>query len=315
MLNFDLSHMGMVCFLFSALRFAVPCFIMLAGAFALDNDKNGDYGFYYKKIFQSVGIPMLVFSALYVVYSLLKQGIVIWVYGGDTSLLWDYFKTALSGEPFYHLWYLYMMIGVYVLVPVVIRVKRDIGEARFAKAAWVFLVLAIISLYTSTHTLNWDIGFSFCFLGYFMVGYVLYKNCKKHTMQGVCWILLGLAIGSYLSWLRYLQAAEKIADRDLLHPLADPWHPLVALLSICIFVGFVKLDIRADVRKIASLTFYMYLIHPVIWDVESKLLSATIGAQADARVVILLSTLLVSIAAMIFAKIYLWLYRAVAARY
>lgn len=30
-------------------RFAVPCFVMLSGAFILTNDKNADFSFFYKK--------------------------------------------------------------------------------------------------------------------------------------------------------------------------------------------------------------------------------------------------------------------------
>lgn len=62
-------------------RFAVPCFIMISGAFALDNSENTNFKYYYRKIFKSLGIPTIIFSILYFIYkeiliiiSLLRNG-------------------------------------------------------------------------------------------------------------------------------------------------------------------------------------------------------------------------------------------------
>lgn len=61
-------------------RFAVPCFVMLSGAFILDNDRNRDYRYFYKKAFCKIGITTLIFSILYTVYSFAKSlvGVVAW---------------------------------------------------------------------------------------------------------------------------------------------------------------------------------------------------------------------------------------------
>lgn len=62
-------------------RFAVPCFIMLSGTFALENAKNADYKYYYRKIFRSIGIPTALFSILYFIYRILKEALAIIVKG------------------------------------------------------------------------------------------------------------------------------------------------------------------------------------------------------------------------------------------
>lgn len=43
-------------------RFTVPCFVVLAGAFTLENKKNADSPSYYRKAFRSIGILMILFS-------------------------------------------------------------------------------------------------------------------------------------------------------------------------------------------------------------------------------------------------------------
>lgn len=48
--------------------FCVPCFVMLSGAFILNNEKNAYYSNFYRKSFSKIGIHVLIFSILYVAY-------------------------------------------------------------------------------------------------------------------------------------------------------------------------------------------------------------------------------------------------------
>lgn len=74
-----------------------------------------------------------------------------------------------------------MMIGVYLLVPIVIHIKQDAEESCFSKLAVLYLLAACLSEWTSVHLLKWDVGSVFCYLGYFMIGYIIRKHleCKK----------------------------------------------------------------------------------------------------------------------------------------
>ena len=53
-------------------RFAVQCFVMLSGAFNLDDKRNADYKYFYHKAFKKIGITGMVFSVAYTVYELIK---------------------------------------------------------------------------------------------------------------------------------------------------------------------------------------------------------------------------------------------------
>ena len=52
-------------------RSAVPCFVMLSGAFILS--KNIDLQIFYRKSFFKLFLPTLIFSVLYVFYDALTQ--------------------------------------------------------------------------------------------------------------------------------------------------------------------------------------------------------------------------------------------------
>lgn len=157
-------------------RFAVPCFVLLSGAFLLDDDRNCDYRYFYKKSMRKLVIPTLLFTVLYFVYSEILQMINIWRSGAAISSLMLPVVNVIKGSPFYHMWYLYMLAGLYLLVPVIMNAKKNISFAGLEKVSWIILILSCISYNTSTHMLKWDIGFQVCFLGYFLMGYVIRKK-------------------------------------------------------------------------------------------------------------------------------------------
>ncbi|MCM1087062.1 MAG: acyltransferase family protein [Muribaculaceae bacterium] len=165
----DILHPFWICIYDSISRFAVPCFVMLSGAFILDNEENIEYKEFYSKNFSKIGIPTIVFSILYILYQI-PICLCVENKGIGTLMI-----SVIQGRPMYHMWYLYMLIGLYALAPIVIRFKNSIPEENFYKITFVFLILASISMWTSNDILAWDVGSSFEYLGYFMVGYSIRK--------------------------------------------------------------------------------------------------------------------------------------------
>ena len=268
----DIQSPFWICLYNSLSRFAVPCFVMLSGAFILDNDKNMEYKKFYSKSFAKIGIPTIIFSILYVFYSI--PGCFFGEIMGIGTLL----KNIVKGAPMYHLWYLYMLIGVYVLAPVVLRFKNSVSEKSFYKTAFIFCIWACISHWTGTRKLNWDMGQSFEYLGYFMAGYSIRKIGKhKNNLKALLMIFLGFLIELCASGLEYQQMKAGISE--LPYGIIGPYCPLIVPASILIFYGFTLLDIKRDFAKLSDLTFYIYLIHAGIWDFIGKLLRLTKGTE------------------------------------
>ena len=71
-------------------RFAIQCFVMLSGAFNLDNKRNADYKYFYSKALKNIGVTAIVFSAAYMIYEVLKEILKIEITGntggGNTAL-------------------------------------------------------------------------------------------------------------------------------------------------------------------------------------------------------------------------------------
>lgn len=306
------DNMFINCVYNSLSRFAVPCFVMLSGAFALDNEKNWDFKYYYGKIFKTLGMTTFIVSTLYLLYALLQAILAILIRGRELSRLWRPIREALAGAPYYHLWYLYMMIGVFALTPVVVRLKRDVGEKVFCKTAGIFFVAAMFSFMTSSHELNWDIGKSFCYLGYYMLGYVIRKKCivRKNNFKALLMICTGILIMLVMACCRYVWGIG-MGNLDLDSRLAAPDRLVAMCASICIFTGFSLLNVRGRLNSLASITFEIYLFHARVWDILKRFVTI----EMDSRLVIPISIGLVFGISIIISLIWKYLWKHVDEKY
>ena len=267
-------------------RFAVPCFLMLSGAFILADERNADYKYFYKKSFKNIGVTSVVFCLLYVLYGIARLVVGVFIFKKhDLDHIFDglqvILKNLIKGEPFYHLWYLFTLIGLYLAAPFVIRLAADLkrgGVNLYGKITTAFLVFASVSYITGVRTLKWDIGGQLCFLSYFLMGYKLrqWGKTRKNNKIALLLILAGNAINIALSYVNFVRGQNGLPV-DVIQLTENPFSytplaPIEVIASCLIFSGFSMLKIKKDFSKLAGYTFLIYLIHAGVWDVLSVLL-------------------------------------------
>ncbi len=262
-------------------RFAVPCFVMLSGSFDLANERNGNYKHFYKKIICNIGIPLFTFSMFFFLFNEAKTIRRILLFGQSVDSLWHPLKNLILGKPEGHLWYMYMMIFVWLLIPVLINLKKQIGEKKFCSLAWIMLIIGIICGPEKARLFNWDIGFSICFVGYLMVGYSIRTATlnNKNNLKGALIILGGIAIGFLVLFICIEQTLGKIStgltNKSFLEPLTLP----AMIFSLPIFTGFSYLDIKQNFGNLPKNTFVIYLIHLLPINYIEKLLNHFFGDE------------------------------------
>lgn len=305
-----LNHIVVSCLYNVLPRFTIPCFVMLSGAFVLADERNADYKYFYEKSFRNLGIPTLVFSCAYFLYSETVAAAHIVIGGESARRLLPPLRSLLFGAPFYHMWYLYMLLGLYIIAPIIIRFRQSVRASTFSKIVWIYLVIACISGWTNHHTLNWDVGLQASYLGYFLAGYELRRwgSQKKNQIKGYCLIIAGGAVELLIVFLRYQQALAKIADDDLQYKLTTPLSPLIAVASVFIFSGFSLININKSFKKLASYTFLIYLFHAGVWEIGMFTVKRLVGINGDNRIVIPVYTAAVFFFSWLLALIYrrLW---------
>lgn len=126
-------------------RFSVPCFMLLSGAFLLADNRNSDFKYFYGKSFKNVIIQMIIFSLFFTVYSELNavRGLIVGI--GGIHQLAEPLIDLIQGKPWYHMWYLFSLTGIYALIPLIIRLKNTFSEKAFSNGSWIYFIIAVFS--------------------------------------------------------------------------------------------------------------------------------------------------------------------------
>ncbi|MBQ3422845.1 MAG: acyltransferase family protein [Romboutsia sp.] len=244
-------------FFHSVTRIAVPIFIMISGAFTLNNTKNMNYKYYYKKILKKIIIPTLIYSVIYVLFEMCMGTIYSSLRGEE----FNYFKPILNwikGEPYFHLWYMYMIIGCYIITPILIKIRILIGDAKLGMLGWIFMFLGM-AINLAGINLIWPLQF-IQFLGYFILGYFLKYNNKLTRASS-----LPLLITSIILLLNIFVLTE-VNIRYNLTPdkfcYLKELSPMIIASSICMYISFLNMrPLKLKISNLASHTFNIYLIH------------------------------------------------------
>ena len=183
-------------------RICVPLFVMLSGALLLQPEKNDTLVSFFKKRWARIGMPWIFWGAAYFAWnSLVLQ---------NPFTLNTVAQGILTG-PYYNFWYLYMLVGLYLLTPVLrillrkvdrVAVKRYVGVWFVGVAVVPFaFTLTAYSPFTNTLTSAIWVGYLlFGLAGYFVLGTLLVNLQIRRSILSIL-AALGIAltaIGIYI---------------------------------------------------------------------------------------------------------------------
>jgi len=180
-------------------RFAVPVFVMITGALLLHREY--EISSFLKKRLSRVVIPFLFWSLVYVGYSWYNEEI---SFGADAvANIRQVLHLLLHGAS-YHLWYVYMLIGLYFFIPVIGKFVRNASEKEmvYFLIVW-FAVMLITQPYLVRYNPAVDMHYFAGYAGYLVLGhYLAFKdfNVKRLRLWMVFLFVLSVAVivfGSY----------------------------------------------------------------------------------------------------------------------
>lgn len=241
----------------------VPLFVMISGALIFPKD-NGDVLYFYKKRMPKLIIPLLVWGS---VYSILHY------YMGTETLeqsLIDIIRLPIAPRQPGLMWYLYMMIGIYLIVPFF---TYDLFSRNNYKNSVIYLILWSLAVLLGSlkHPLgdieilnsnfpgrSYDVFQYFAgFFGFFVLG--AWLGAKKEIDNKWLVILPILIVIIYFL--------------DKLIGIERGYLTLIAiLLSTFFFILFKKLFNKeykwggySLIKKISEYSYGVYLCHMVIY--------------------------------------------------
>lgn len=151
-------------------RFCVPFFIMITGALLLPQ-QIGLKRFLQKRL-KRILLPFVFWTAVYIFFNL---GLKIRDFGyGALNDFWEWLFVQLIQGPSVHLWYVYMIIGLYLFIPIIkpwIQQATNLAILYFL-GIWMVIVLAN-QLQIFVISSPFDISYFGGYLGYLVLGYYL----------------------------------------------------------------------------------------------------------------------------------------------
>lgn len=239
-------------------QMSVPCFVMLSGAFLLRRKENADVRMFYIKSAGKIGIPILVFSIMYVAFRYIEN-----LLGRSFKEDWDFDIYAplldwLKGEPHGAMWYMYMIIPLYLITPFLVILKSSIARKNWNILAGIMMVYSILVAYTCS--LSWILEFA-QWIGYFMMGNVISESAgEEHGLKLFRHPMLCVVMSYtilFLYWLTHTYRTMRLSGPGFLSPVN-------VVASLILFGGFSNLKINGNrlISMISRHSFYIYLLHP-----------------------------------------------------
>ncbi|MGI2327678.1 acyltransferase [Planococcus sp. YIM B11945] len=250
----------------SALRWCVPIFFMLSGALLLTRRPADSIWDFLKKRLTKAFIPLLFWSCIYIAYRVFEQG--------HSYTLWEMVKLILSEDVYYHLWFLYTIIGLYVMAPFLQILVHNINQKAFLYflGFW-FLFSGVFPFFPKffEFEMAFTAGLFEPYIGYFMLGaYLMRYPISKKRLP----LLAALAaIGYVVTWYGTLYVTEQEGKFDDF--FYEHFYPNNVVISLFIFVLFQHLAPRIKssplITRLSTATLGIYVIHPLVQIYLNKL--------------------------------------------
>ena len=250
------------CILFSLCKIGVPIFLMITGTLILDKEYN------YKKVFKCIYrvlIPVVGLSFILYINNVGINGINII----------SFVKQILSEPYIFHFWYVYALIGIYLVIPFVQKMIKKFSDKDYIIFISLFLLLpTILNTISSVFRLQFSSNISMPFFPIIIALLICgnYISKIKKTRKYLIYFTT-LFIISYICM--FLSMYIPYLNNGIISYKFDSWDSMpVLLMSISIFyiikyyfenIKYTKISYL--IQEISSTTFGIYLIHTIInWE-------------------------------------------------
>ena len=250
----------------SLVRFGVPIFVMLSGMFFLKPDKDISYKKIYKKYIFRIITAFIFWSTFYAMYTNLTESEQI-----NKEILNKIISDIIEGR--YHLWFLFMIIGLYIITPLLRKiVSNDKKATEYFLLLWLIftVVLPIVIKFSNYIKLDGfinkiNIHFILGYVGYYVGGYYLDTYIINKKTRKIIYFLGLLGIACTIIFTVLISMKEGKANSIMY----GYFSPNVMIASVAVFVFF-KYEISKIkfnsislkiIKKLTSCTFGMYLVH------------------------------------------------------
>ncbi|MGN0169267.1 MAG: acyltransferase [Lachnospiraceae bacterium] len=285
----DLGAYGFSVLVNTICRISVPIFFMISGALLVDQEVDLQKN-HHRVI--SILRPLIGWSLTYIIwnYFFMERG---------------YDLRGVFAEPVKrHLWYLYALVGIYITLPFWQKLFQGMTDTlvKYFAVLWISLLGINYVLALAGMQVKYPIPLvgSSCYLGYFLMGYVIYHYKDSiRVPRRICLLTAVLAFAVITAATVY---RSFLLDRHYTAYL-EYRNVLLGIASMCVFYAVVSHEpyefsapARCWVELISKHSFTIYLTHVFFLDIireqiQMPMITSWIGIPIFAFVIFAVSFL------------------------
>lgn len=257
-------------------RFAVNCFFMISGALLLDPSRRFRLG----RQASRVAIPLVIWSGAYILAN--------WFYArhdkplvggtvGEPNLHApiELVRNFLSGGVAVHLWFVYVLLGIYLVVPLLRAVTNQPEPQRRSLLLYALGLWGVFQVGMTLGPRVWDgwpdiysgllPDFPMSYLGIFLLGFVLHTyRVPGGKPLYLAMVVIGFVWIVWQFWYEHHEPGRSTWSTDNLQP------PIILLSAGVFLLAKTVMSPAAVTGPLVSLfsrlSFRIYLVHLLVLD-------------------------------------------------
>lgn len=271
-------------FLDSLARSAVPLFVMISGALLLKPSAEIVTLSNLARRISKVFFPLLIWSIIHLLYISNCSGQEVDLY------------SLLKQPAMYHLWFVYMIIGIYIFLPVfqilfeAIRDKRNLQIYLLV----IWLIITSLPIYLPVPFLSlFQQNSFFGYGGYFLIGAII-ASSPKDRIPTALWLLIFLIsvlVTFALTWW-FSEEASAPVEKYLYYFSLN-----VFVSAVAAFTLFSRIEIserfKKSLRWISDKSFLIYFIHILVLE---QVRYSSLALMVSQHTHVIVTILMISIA-------------------
>lgn len=243
----------------SLVRWCVPIFFMISGALLLRSNKEPSLKEIGVKTFTRLGIPFLIWSVVYYSYKLYKG---VFDFG-----IADFFKRLINDGIQYHFWYIYALIPIYLIAPLLTKWIQRLTDKQLIYLMTIgFITVSLLPAWNfameDIKVTNYTPIKEYFYL--FLLGYVLFRI--DFTKRARLFIYCLGALGAVLT---IILTTHFTAAKGSFEGFFYYYHsPTVILMGIALFTWTKQVckQPNAIIQAISATSFGVYFVHLLVLD-------------------------------------------------
>ncbi|WP_261805483.1 acyltransferase [Lapidilactobacillus luobeiensis] len=238
-------------------RFSVPAFLVASGYGLIVSKKDKQsYLEYIKGRFNKIGIIFLIASIFYyLVFS--KQPFSI--------LSIDGIATILTGNAYYHLYYIVLLFIFYLIFPLLSRMVRRTPKMML----FIFFTLQLVSQFLGIIGIITFYKYNiFNSIFYFVLG--IYLAITQQSFKRNIRLFYVLLVVSFILLISFNYIYYSLTHNISL--ATTTMNPVVTIFATSFIITFLNSNFDFTNYLKADISYYIYLVHPLFISVFSKLI-------------------------------------------